>query len=69
MRKVNLLLFCFQFRKSYAKKDGKREKMELKEIKCSNCRNEIYIQQSHVREKMLCTLGCLIRAPENGALI
>jgi hypothetical protein len=32
--------------------------MELKEIKCSNCRKEIYIQQPYVREKMFCTLGC-----------
>jgi hypothetical protein len=34
--------------------------MELKEIKCSKCKKEIYIQQSRVREKMFCTIGCLI---------
>jgi len=34
--------------------------LKLKEIKCSNCGKEIYIQQPNVREKMFCTLGCLI---------
>jgi hypothetical protein len=34
-------------------------KMEIIEIKCKKCSKEIYVQQSHVREKMFCTLGCM----------
>jgi len=34
--------------------------LELKEINCSNCGKEIYIQQPHIRKKMFCTLGCMI---------
>ena len=33
--------------------------MEIVEIKCANCKKEIYVQQDHVREKMFCTLGCM----------
>jgi hypothetical protein len=34
--------------------------MELKEINCSKCGKKIYIQQTYIREKMFCTLGCQI---------
>ncbi|MCE8422489.1 MAG: hypothetical protein J5U17_06820 [Candidatus Methanoperedens sp.] len=33
--------------------------MELVEVKCEKCGKGIYIQESHLREKMFCTLGCL----------
>ncbi len=33
--------------------------MELVEIKCANCRKEIYVLKNYVREKMFCTLGCM----------
>ncbi|MCZ7401654.1 MAG: hypothetical protein O8C61_05480 [Candidatus Methanoperedens sp.] len=33
--------------------------MEIVEVKCKKCSKEIYVQQSYVREKMFCTLGCM----------
>ena len=33
--------------------------MEIVEIKCANCKKEIYVQQDRVRNKMFCTLGCM----------
>jgi hypothetical protein len=33
--------------------------LEIIEIKCKKCSKEIYVQQSHVRKEMFCTLGCM----------
>ncbi|MCZ7357723.1 MAG: hypothetical protein O8C66_00845 [Candidatus Methanoperedens sp.] len=33
--------------------------MELLAIRCANCKKEIYVQESYIREKMFCTLDCM----------
>ena len=34
------------------------------EVSCTNCGQQIFMNNEHVREQMFCTLGCMTRFKE-----
>lgn len=33
--------------------------MDMVEVSCANCGQQIFVRDDHAREKMFCTIGCM----------
>ena len=42
--------------------------MNMVEISCANCGEQIFVGDEYVREKMFCTLGCMNQFEEKEKL-
>jgi predicted RNA-binding Zn-ribbon protein involved in translation (DUF1610 family) len=38
--------------------------MEMSEVSCTNCGQQIIVRESYIREQMFCTLGCMFKFEE-----
>lgn len=38
--------------------------MEMSEVSCTNCGQQMIIGKEYVREQVFCTLGCMVRFKE-----